>query len=314
MTPLLELLADGQFHTGPQLAEALGVSRAAINLQVQAARARGVEIESVQSRGYRMPGGAQWLSESRLASTLRRSYPAVQVKVFDSIDSTNERALAQSAPWPELQVLMAEHQTSGRGRRGRGWVSPWGHNLYMSCAVAFTDGLPAGASIRAGCAVASVLHKHGVKGVGLKWPNDLQVAGHKVGGILVEIQGDPTGHCRAVVGLGLNLKTPTKAGVQIDQPYADLRQVGLPDTVSRSLLAGRVAKALADALLKPREDWVAQFTRWDVLADQPVRASGAQNVMQGVAAGIDTAGNLLIQTQQGVQVVHSGEVSVRADA
>ena len=239
-----------------------------------------MEIESVQSRGYRMPGGAQWLSESRLASTLRRSYPAVQVKVFDSIDSTNERALAQSAPWPELQVLMAEHQTSGRGRRGRGWVSPWGHNLYMSCAVAFTDGLPAGASIRAGCAVASVLHKHGVKGVGLKWPNDLQVVGHKVGGILVEIQGDPTGHCRAVVGLGLNLKTPTKAGVQIDQPYADLRQVGLPDTVSRSLLAGRVAKALADALLKPREDWVAQFTRWDVLADQPVRASGAQNVMQ----------------------------------
>ena len=64
--------------------------------------------------------------------------------------------------------------------------------------------------IRAGCAVAGVLHKHGVKGVGLKWPNDLQVAGHKVGGILVEIQGDPTGHCRAVVGLGLNLKTPTR--------------------------------------------------------------------------------------------------------
>lgn len=203
MTPLLELLADGQYHRGPDLAGRLAISRAAINQQIQWARGQGITIESVRARGYRLPGGAEWLNQSVIQRALSRTFPGIQVNVFQRIDSTNKAVMASS--WedsPDISVVLAEHQTQGRGRRGRKWVSPWGHNLYFTVAQRFREGLPDALSLRVGVGLAKLLHASGVRGVQLKWPNDLWVADHKCGGILVEVQGDVSGDCRVVMGVG----------------------------------------------------------------------------------------------------------------
>ena len=314
MTPLLQLLADGEFHAGPDVANTLGVSRAAINLQIQNARARGITIESVRSRGYRLPGGAQWLQSTKIRGSLRRTFKEAQVDVHESIAGTNAWLLEQPAPWPGLQFAFTEHQSAGRGRRGRTWVSPWGNNLYFSVAVRYSDGVPSNLSLQAGIALAQLLKKSGVAGIGLKWPNDLWVAQHKCGGILVEVQGDTGGDCRAVIGVGLNLKTPAVDGAQIDQPYADLRNLGLDPELDRSVLAARAARAVAKAAVSPISDIAASFAKWDCLKGCSVSATAPNQTWYGVADGLAADGGLIMNTQQGVHVVHSGEVSVRPNA
>ena len=314
MTSLLDLLADGQFHTGPKLAACLGISRAAINLQVQNARSRGITVESVPSKGYRLPGGADWLNLSKLSGALRRSYPGIDVQLHASIPSTNELLLQQSSGWPDRQVVFAEHQTAGRGRRGRTWVSSWGHNLFFSFAIIYQDGIPEALSLRVGVGLADLLYRSGVTGIGLKWPNDLWVADHKCGGILVEVQGDPMGHCRAVIGVGLNLLTPTAVAGQIDQPFGDLRHLGLKPEIHRTLLAGRAARAVIQSAEAESEHWQADFARWDCLRDRHVSAIGVHQTWQGRAVGVESDGGLRLATEQGVQVFRSGEVSVRTNA
>lgn len=314
MTPLLQLLADGQFHTGPQIADQLGVTRAAINMQVQAARARGLHIESVQSRGYRMPGGAEWLDAGRIKGALRRTFQGCEISLHESIESTNEWVMRRTQPWPDVEFCFAEHQSAGRGRRGRTWVSPWGHNLFLTVALTFQSGLPEALSLRVGVGVAKLLKAHGVGAIGVKWPNDLWVAGHKCGGILVELQGDPTGHCRAIIGVGLNLHTPAVFAAQIDQPYADLRLVGLDASLSRSLLASRVARAVAQAALEENDDWLAGYAALDCLLGKSVEVFGAGIHQAGVACGVEPTGELKLETERGVVSLRSGEISVRPNA
>lgn len=313
MTPLLETLADGLYHRGPELADVLGVSRAAINQQIQWARTQGITIESVRSKGYRMPGGAEWLNEGVLRRALCRTFPGMAVRAVQQIDSTN-KALMNEA-WeqsPERSVLLAEHQTQGRGRRGRPWISPWGHNLYFTVSQRFEEGLPSALSLRAGVGLAKVLASLGVKGIQIKWPNDLWVADHKCGGILVEVQGDVAGRCRALVGVGLNVQTPVSAGVNIDQPWADLRGVGLKPDVSRNQLASRCIRAVFQSFELEDANWLGQFSRLDALRDRKVQLSAVAGDTLGYARGIQSDGALIVATDQGEQIVRSGEVSVRA--
>lgn len=311
MTPLLNKLADGAFHRSDDLCTALSMSKPALLEAIQQVRAQGLVIDSVPSRGYRLSGGAQWLVESRIKAALSRSCPELSVSVEGVIDSTSRVLFAQAGPTP--CVLFAEAQTAGKGRRGRTWVSPAGHNIYMSVAAEFEAGVPGALSLAIGVAVARLLKRHGVQEIQLKWPNDLWVRGHKCGGILVDLLGQPQGACKVVAGLGLNLKTPQQQAIEIDQPWADLRSVGLPDTVSRNALASQSAKAVYQAMQQPFE-WLAQFPAFDALMGQSVRVLGGQEV-RGIAQGIDEQGNLQVQTiDQGVVSVAQGEVSVRSNA
>lgn len=315
MTPLLDLLADGQFHRGPDLAAALAISRAGINQQIQALRAQGMTIESVRARGYRMPGGAEWLDAVGIRRALRRTFAGITVEVVERTESTNRALMALDLHSAARQhVLLAEHQTQGRGRRGRVWVSPWGHNLYLTCAQTFDDGLPDALSLRVGSGIAKLLATQGVRGIQVKWPNDLWVADHKCGGVLVEVQGDPLGHCRAVVGVGLNVQTPISVASQIDQPWSDLRTVGLKASVTRNQLASRVARAVFQSFMTEPEQWRATYAKHDALIGRSVRILGAGDEVHGLACGINHAGELQVNVDGREQAVRSGEVSVRTHA
>jgi len=317
---LLRRLGEGPV-SGDLLAREAGQSRAAVWKRIEALRAAGVQIEARAGRGYALAAPVDLLDAGRIAAALpealRRGIDTLEVAW--SLDSTSSELLRRTDPDAGAQVLLAERQTGGRGRRGRPWASPLAANLYLSVARRFDAGLArlGGLSLVAGIAVVETLHALGVDAARLKWPNDVVVAGdgrlRKLGGILVEGGGEYAGPARAVIGIGLNVRMPAAAGADIDQPWVDLQALGEPpprDHIAATLLA-RLLPALArfdEAGLAP---FLPAYASHDALAGQPVRMQSGETEHHGIALGLAADGALRVRTDAGERSFHAGEVSLR---
>jgi len=313
---LLNTLADGRFHSGAALAAQAGISRSAVWKQVAKLAALGLDIQRVPGRGYRLAAPLELLDAARIRAGLRP--PGLvpdALYIAASLPSTNAWLLAHDGADPA--ACLAEHQSAGRGRRGRGWVSPFAANLYLSLSWRF-EALPpqfSALSLVVGVVCAEVLAAAGAP-VALKWPNDLQLAGRKLGGILLEMTGEPPGPCRAVIGIGINWRMPE--GVALDQAWADLAGALGRRLPGRNALAADLLNALLAML--PRfaaqgfAPWQADWERFDALAGSPVTVHTGQAPVAGTALGVDADGALRVRTAQGVQRFWSGDVSVRGAA
>lgn len=315
------MLANGEFHSGQALADALGVSRTAVWKQVNRINAEcGLHIESVRGKGYRIPGGLDLLDADRVRATLKdRSRALVsRLEILESVDSTNSQLLRQAdRAGASGLVCAAEQQTAGRGRRGRQWVSPYGSNLYLSLLWEFSQGAAAleGLSLAVGVAVAQALRTCGVAEVKLKWPNDILCNGAKLGGVLLEMSGDAAGSCRVVIGVGLNVAMPRAAAVAIDQAWTDLKSQCEQPPGRNHLLS-----ALLDELLSLLADFEQQgFIHWrnewlllDAFPNRAVVLNTGTTQLAGVARGVDERGALRLETESGIQSVFGGEISLRA--
>jgi BirA family biotin operon repressor/biotin-[acetyl-CoA-carboxylase] ligase len=315
---LLRLLADGGWHSGVDLAQRLGLSRAAIWKQVQGLPRWGVQVRTQRAQGYQLTRGLDLLNLPRLRQALVGS-PAAhdELELFDTLPSTNAHLMARIGAGLGGGVCLAEHQSAGRGRRGRAWYSPFGRNLYLSVAQAYEAGPAAlaGLSLAIGAALAQLLAGLGVSGLGLKWPNDLLCGGEKLGGILIELQGDTQGPCWAVAGIGLNVNMDGNTGSSIDQPWTSLARAS-GHSWDRTALAAQVVCAVRDVMagfpahgLAPWRDGYAAF---DLLADRPVQVDWAGERIAGVARGIDARGALLVDCAGQRRALWGGEVTVRA--
>lgn len=314
---LLQALAEGP-SSGDALARRFGLTRAAVWKRVEALRAGGVGIHAEAGRGYRLADPLELLDADAIQEAMAPSArPALScVEVAWSLDSTNAECLRRGAPARGTQVLFAERQTAGRGRRGRTWVGSPGNSLLLSLSRRFEGGLArlGGLSLVAGIAVAESLQGLGLQAVALKWPNDIVLAGHKLGGVLVEGSGEAAGTASAVVGVGLNLRMPAAAGAAVDQPWTDLARhlVPLP---SRTLIAARLLDHLLPALelfddagLAP---FLPRYARLDALQGVPVVVHQHGGQAEGVALGVASDGALRVAVSGVEQRVHAGEVSVR---
>lgn len=176
---LLQLLSDGEFHSGTELAEHLEISRSAIWKQMNALEEQGIAIIAVNGKGYRLPIPMELLDKTRILQLLPAStrQKISVLETHDQIDSTNGylSALSQEQSENSGVVCLAEHQIAGKGRRGRQWVSPFGRNIYLSFLWQFQEGPVSlsGLSLALGVAVIRALKIHNVNDVGLKWPNDI---------------------------------------------------------------------------------------------------------------------------------------------
>lgn len=320
---LLELLADGEFRSGQWLAGQLGISRAAVWKRVGKLAERGIELERAAGRGYRVPGGMELLDRARILAGLS---PGVRgrlslLELRRVVDSTNAVVLEglRAGTLGHGAVVLAEQQTSGRGRRGRHWVSPFGRNIYCSLAWRFDEGVAAlgGLSLVAG--IGAVRALGGVAGpvVMLKWPNDLVAGDAKLGGILIEIDGELAGPVTAVVGIGINVRMPAGAAADIGQAWTDLETVaGRP--VGRNALASALLESCFGILAEFGQygfaHFQAEWARVDALAGRAVTVSaGGGEALRGIALGIDAEGALRVATPGGEERVSGGEVSVRRD-
>lgn len=315
---LLQLLSDGENHSGQELAGLLGVSRTAIWKQLAKLDALGLELISQTGKGYSLVGGLDLLDAGSINDGLREHVrqKLTRLSILSAIDSTNAFLMRQE-PESGIAVCFAEYQTAGRGRRGRKWVSPFAGNIYLSLRISNNSGLGVfeGISLAIGVAVARALDKLGVNDVKLKWPNDILWSGKKLGGILIEVVGDPSGTCHLVVGLGINLQTKKSMVQSIDQPWIALDAI-LPEPPARN----RVASCLLNHIVPLLDTYGAQGfslykNEWESLnaqANQMVDLHIGANQLTGVMKGVNLSGALLLETDKGIEIFHGGEVSLRA--
>ncbi|MDX1805087.1 MAG: biotin--[acetyl-CoA-carboxylase] ligase [Alcanivorax sp.] len=310
---LIRHLADGAFCSGSQLGELLGVSRAAVWKRMQRLTELGLAVESVKGRGYRLAHPLRLLDPGSLSAALAGR---ADLHYHCATGSTNADALALEGGG-KPQLVVAEYQYAGRGRRGRQWQSPFAANLYLSLRYSLARGFSAlgGLSLAVGVAAAQVLMRH-VPGlpVGLKWPNDLQVNGDKLGGILIELAGEMDGQVDVVVGLGINGEMTPDQARDIDQRWTDLAShAGRP--LDRSALCADLAVTMLEALEQFSADgfapFMAGFERLDVCNGLQVEVLAGDQRICGVASGVSDDGALLLRTEQGLSQLHGGEVSLR---
>lgn len=308
---LLKILADGAFHSGESLGVQLGMSRAAISKHMQGIQSWGLDIFRVQGKGYQLAQPLMMLDEYEIQSQV--SNP---VELYPVINSTNQYLLDNIGQLASGAVCLAEYQSSGRGRRGRHWVSPFGANLYFSMFWRLDAGIAAamGLSLVVGVAVVEALEEMGLFGVKLKWPNDLYYHDRKLAGILVEMSGQAGGAANLVIGIGMNLAMQDREQ-NIDQPWASLSEVSEQSAIDRNQLAIRLIKALDDALRQYEytgmQDIVERWNRLDNFIGRQVRLIMGPNKIVGIERGIDQHGGVILETSEGSKSYIGGEISLR---
>lgn len=298
------------------------MSRAAVWKQIQSLQESGVVIHSEPRQGYSLPAAIEWLNAAEIQSQLQPEIAArlSAVEILFGCDSSNSelmRRLRQQQP-ESGSVLLTEYQSAGRGRRGKQWVSPLGGSLYLSLLWRFSGGLMAlsGLGIVIGIAMARAVERIGLSGAMLKWPNDLHYQDRKLGGVLIELEGESDGPTDVVMGVGLNVSLADQGG-EIDQPWTALDQ-HLQRVPSRNRLAAALLEALIPLLDRFEAGGLpALMVEWEALdrvRDQSVviHQEGRQRV--GVARGIDAMGALQVESSGKIERHYSGDVSLRLDA
>jgi BirA family biotin operon repressor/biotin-[acetyl-CoA-carboxylase] ligase len=316
---LLALLSDGGWHSGDRLAGALGVSRTAVWKSVRRLSERGVQVERARGRGYRLACPLDPVDPSRLGLFWRAlAGPSARTEVHEVVGSTNDIAVADRGEAPLL--VAAEYQSGGRGRRGRRWWSPYGAGLCFSLARILGPVAGGLGALPLACALGVVDGLESLCGgpFGIKWPNDIEWQGRKLGGILVEIQGESAGPFWTVVGVGLNVHRPGAAW----PPEVEARLAVLDDLCPETpWRRDDVLQALVEGLWRRLETFARagfvsmeeDYARHDVLNGRTVVVQReGESPLSGTARGIDASGWLRLATPAGEVRVGVGEASVRA--
>ena len=317
---LLNLLSDGEFHSGEALGVSLGVSRMAVWKHLKALRQMGVDFRVVRGKGYCLPSSLELLDRDRILSAATPASAAGidGIEVFLEVDSTNnwlrEQALNGA---PSGTVCVAEMQLAGRGRRGRTWVSPFAANLYLSLLWRSATGATAlgGLSLVAGIALLRALRSYDIEGAGLKWPNDILAGDAKLAGVLIDVVGESNGPCIVIVGIGVNVCMSPGEAVTIDQRWTDLHHLSGGNSLSRNVLAARILDELMPVIetfdAEGLQPFLDEWRQSDVLRGRKVSLTLPNEYITGTACGIDEVGALLVDTVHGRRRFLSGDVSVR---
>jgi BirA family biotin operon repressor/biotin-[acetyl-CoA-carboxylase] ligase len=298
-----ELRSAGDFVSGHDLAERLGISRTAVWKHVGALKDEGYQIETERGRGYKLialPGG---LSEGEVASLLTTAWLGRSLVCKMETGSTNSDAADLGrAGAPEGTVVIADAQTAGRGRLGRSWVSRPGVNLYMSVLLR-PQILPAAApqlALIAGLAVAQALESEGLVPA-IKWPNDVLLAGRKVCGILTELEAETDRVEFVVVGIGVNLNSELADFPPELHERATSVLMASNKRLERARFAGDLMARLETCYERFRQDgFGALASEWgsrSALAGREITVDGAGGVVRGTYAGIDSEGALLLKEE-----------------
>ena len=315
---LLAMLGDGKFHSGEVLANQLGVSRASVFNALTAVGEYGVTLQRIRGRGYRLAQPWQHLDKEEVARWLGKDASQFQIEILPQATSSNalllQRARETNGGVASGSVLAVELQTAGRGRMGRTWHSGLGNSLTFSLFWRFQSGLNAlsGLSLAVGVAQMRALNKLGAQGVHLKWPNDILTSRGKLGGVLVEAQGDMLGPSNVVIGIGLNYSLSATLLNKIDQAACALDDVcTLMPTRNQSLaiflqeLAAVLRQFEQGGFTLLRDEWESYHIHQNcrIVLQMPHGQS-----FSGVARGVNGRGELCLETKQGVQCFNSGEV------
>ena len=318
---ILKMLKEADDHiSGQQLCEQFQVSRTAVWKVINQLKEEGYQVEAVRNKGYRIIESPDVLTREELAVQIGDAtrWAGQEIVCFTETDSTNVRArkLGENGA-AHGTIVVAEQQTAGRGRRGRGWESPAGSSIYMSLLLR-PEFLPNKApmlTIVMAYSVATALREQTGLDFRIKWPNDIVLNGKKVVGILTEMSTEIEYINHVVIGVGINVNTEAFPE-EICATATSIRR--------ESGKTWRRAELIA-AILRQFEVQYERFVKEEDLAylreaydailvncNREVRILGEKDGYRAVALGIDDQGELLVRKEDGtVTSVYAGEVSVR---
>jgi BirA family biotin operon repressor/biotin-[acetyl-CoA-carboxylase] ligase len=305
---ILQVLREkGDYVSGEQIAELLGVSRAAVWKQVQALTREGYEIESHQNRGYRLVSAPDKLYVAEVRNGLQTRLIGCKVVHFETTTSTNivARELAEEGA-AEGTVVIAETQTRGKGRLGRQWITqPGGAWLSLVLKPGIDPAHAANVTLLAAVSVTKALRERGVEAV-IKWPNDVLVNGKKICGILTEMSAETDAVNFIVLGIGVNVNN------DVPLETATTLKAELGQKVDRVKFVQGLLESLEEDYLTFREQGFTpilwSWRRYSDTLGRPVEVTYQGEIIRGVAQDIADDGSLIVKTKDGsVRKIVSGD-------
>ena len=318
---ILQILrqSGNKYISGEDMAEKLGVSRAAVWKHIKEMRSQGYNIESLARNGYILREAPDAMLSGEISNGLETKTIGCRIICHEEIDSTNNEAKRMAMEGAaEGTVVVAESQTGGKGRLERQFFSPKGKGIWFSV-VLRPKFLPQEApkcTLMAAVAVARAMTEFGLK-PGIKWPNDLLYDNKKLVGILTEMSAEMDGINYIVIGTGINVNiAPEEFPEELRDVATSLSQMkgaNLP----RVKFLQAVLRALDDLYAKVQVEGFApvlkEWRQYSITLGQEVKVIGVRDgeVFYGKAADIDDEGALLVDTAAGRQRVLAGDVSIR---
>ncbi|MDP2156352.1 MAG: biotin--[acetyl-CoA-carboxylase] ligase [Nitrospirota bacterium] len=316
-TSIIELLQGADaFISGQEISNLLGISRAAVWKKILTLRNKGYVIEALPSKGYCL----------KSAPDLAHDYLLMQIKsdlwkdiiIHGSVESTNDLAmsLATKGEIPPGRVLIADHQTRGKGRLGRTWESPAGANIYMSLIIRpeLEPKDTTMLTILAGVAGALALQRSCSIPVSIKWPNDLVIADKKLGGILTEVRADPDRVALAVIGIGINVNMEYKGLPEVIRNIATSVKIETGKNHPRN---GIIIQLLREFELwytilkkKGKKPLLDAWRKNSSTLGRKVNVAMQHVSFSGIAEDIDDNGMLVLKMRSGERkTISSGDIS-----
>ena len=299
----------GNYVSGQDIARVCGVSRSAVAKAIGLLKQEGFIISSVKNLGHCLENGCNALSEYGIKAYLPKE--GIEVKVFDSIDSTNSEAKrAVSAGLNSDGIFVADSQTAGRGRRGKDFYSPTGTGLYFTAVLHPEVSLTDATSITsaAAVAVAKILEQETKKDPKIKWVNDIFIDNKKVCGILTEAVSDLESNTvqAIIIGVGINLTTK-----EFPEDIKDIAAAA--GKINRNRLSARIFEELSRLCYAlPCKDFMEDYRKYSLVTGKTVYFCKNGNNYSAIAKSITDNGELLVVTPEGEEMLlNSGEISVK---
>ena len=298
--------------SGSQIAKELGITRAAVWRRIKHLRDLGLIILSDKGKGYKLQSNFEKLDATAIR---KNSSKRIALDIVWNTTSTNTDLFSIVDKVSLPRVLLAEHQSKGRGRRNEPWVSPLGSGLCMSMGWKFSSLPPTIPSLGlvVGLTIIDTLETLGCSLVKIKWPNDVFFDQRKIAGSLIDLKTELSGFSYAVIGIGINTKINQEAKKKINQPVSDIYDI-LGTDVSRNELAGNLINFLSRALTSFEKDGFStfrnKFIERDLLYGKKISIAHKDNMLTGYAAGVDWDGALLLDIEGKISRFYSGHINV----
>ena len=314
---LIEILADGRFHSGSEVGEQLGVSRAAVWKQIKRLEQFGLVIHAVPGKGYQIPGGLDLLDKDKIIQELDPQLLATLqgFNITETADSLLESVSEQLRHQGNagFYVCLAESKILSREKYGRSSCTTYA--AYASMAIGARlradEAIVHGWGPAAAVAIRDVL---GVHGCLIKWPGELMVSGKSLGQVKVELRTQQVGYVDVLIDADVRIKSLSFLTSASSSPVISL-EGALRMPVDRNQMIGKLLSALAALMVAGQSVGVRQYlSRWqslDLLNDRQVCMTVDGRQVEGYARGLDVNGYLRVETDRGVEAFEMGEVELK---
>lgn len=311
---IIQILSDGEFHSGADLGKKLKITRSAVWKLIGQLKALDLKIEAKSNLGYKLPLSLSLLTAKEIKKYLNPKYHPYLNKtiIFDQISSTNtylrEKLGTQKQ---EFCICLAEYQDEGRSRLGRPLPSPFAQNIYLSLLWNFSFDFRelTGLNLVVALAIIKALERMGVSDLSLRWPSDVLWRGRKIGGSLIELSGESHYNCSAVIGVCVFVMSNHLAS---EQNKGFLSEV-LSDLPDRNKVVALLIEELLKSLTRYQEEkftaFISEVQKLDLTLNQKITVQSSGRKVQGRSRGINESGFLLLEKENKDKIlISNGEI------